>query len=323
MPVAEFELIQRYFSRQDKNDQDLILGIGDDAAMISKDSTTDYVIAVDTLNKGVHFPVNTSAQDIAYKALAVNLSDMAAMGASPRFVTLSLSLDDNNEQWLADFSQGLMQTLDEYGVSLIGGDTTQGPLSISVQIIGEVDKGKALLRSGAQVGDKVYVSGTIGDAALGLDLLLNNKLDPGNSDHQYLRNRLNRPTPRVALGKQLAGIAHSCIDISDGLLADLGHIMERSHCGARVYIDQLPVSDSYKLTTDDLSFALSGGDDYELCFSVAAENEQKLQTLSRELGISLTCIGEIIADKELQSIDARGEQVEIHQQGYQHFGAEE
>lgn len=323
MPLAEFGLIQRFFSSANHNSTDLILGIGDDAAVIRKDDKHDYVVAVDTLNVGIHFPQDTKPEDIAYKSLAVNLSDMAAMGARPCFVTLALSLPESDEDWLQRFSQSFMHTLQQYGVALIGGDTTQGPLSISVQIIGEVAKGKALLRSGAQVGDRIYVSGHIGDAALGLQLLLQHNINTNDDHHCYLLQRLNRPTSRIELGKELTGLAHAAIDISDGLLADLGHILEQSSCAARIYLDQLPLSKAYGAVSSDPVHALSGGDDYELCFTAAAEQDEQLQLLAHELDIPLTCIGEIIEGTGIACLDSEGKAIEIHRQGYQHFGAKE
>ena len=317
MSVSEFELISQYFHRQIINHEDIILGIGDDAALLDIPDNKHLAISVDTLIEGVHFPLQTSADDIAYKALAVNLSDMAAMGAQPAWFTLALTLPEVSTNWLDDFSQSLFDIARTYKIELVGGDTTRGSLAISIQISGYIEKGKALLRSGAKPGDKIYVTGELGAAALGLYGIQNNKQD----DELFTQavQLLNRPTPRIQTGLDLNGIANACIDISDGVFADLGHILEASDVGAKVELNTLPLSVSSKniLASYPELYDLvnKGGDDYELCFTVSPENIIKLDALND----NVTCIGEITSDKGLICLDNRMNQVSCPAKGFEHF----
>ena len=323
MPVSEFDIIKRYFDRPEfKTKQDVfLLGIGDDAALIKPDAKQKLAISIDTLNAGIHFPLETSAEDIAYKALAVNLSDMAAMGATPRWFTLALSLPEPDNDWLARFASSLFDMAQQYQVTLVGGDTTRGLLSVTIQIAGELEQEKALLRAGAQVGDLIYVSGTLGDAALGLALLNDKSFNVNKA--QYLLSRLHRPTPRVEIGKAINTIAHACIDISDGLFADLGHILAASEVGANVYIEKLPHStEALNLLAQYHEYQeqfMRGGDDYELCFCVAKENQEKLKKLSLNFDCQISCIGEITRSNELYCLDEKGHPVSLNQQGFDHF----
>jgi len=276
---SEFDIIRQYFSLDNTCD-DVILCIGDDAAILNVPENHELIQSVDTLVACVHFPIETSAEDIAYKALAVNLSDMAAMGAEPAWFTLAITLPNDDENWLKKFSESLSSISKKYNVQLVGGDTTHGPLCISITINGFVEKGKALTRSNAQAGDKVYVSGNIGDAALALAAWQGQCLLTVDSA-TYLNHRLNRPTPQVELGLLLREYASSCIDISDGLLADLSHITTASNVGAKINFEDIPLSKEFRSNLTDkeliVPLVLSGGDDYELCFTLPKENESEFE----------------------------------------------
>lgn len=321
MPLSEFDLIQRYFNQpQDIALPEIVKGIGDDAALIQLNAKKMLAVTVDTLLAGVHFPANTDAADIAYKALAVNLSDLAAMGAEPKFFTLALTLPEVNADWLKKFSQGLFELAQEYNVALIGGDTTRGPvLSISIQAIGYVAVGKALMRSNAKVGDDIYVTGYLGEAALGL-AIIQNKLTVEPATQQRWLQRLNRPSPRVAVGQALVGIAHAAIDISDGLLADLGHIVQQSQVGAEIWLDKIPLPSVTAIArTALLELALTAGDDYELCFTVSSDKAALLETVLSTLNIHYTKIGRIVAGAKVNCLDQHGHCIHFSTQGYQHF----
>jgi len=317
MPLSEFSLIDRYFKREPT--QKTLLSIGDDAALIAPPAGEILAISVDTLVAGRHFPEQTSPADIGYKALAVNLSDMAAMGATPRWVTLSLALPEVDESFLQSFSDHFLALAEQYGVELIGGDTVRGPLTITVQIIGTIPSGKALKRSGARVGDAIFVSGSLGDAAGGLALILNGHSD-SDSEH-YLIERLNRPTPRVSLGVALLGLATAAIDISDGLFADLGHILGQSSVGAELLSAKIPCSDILKSLFPDskqrFERMVAGGDDYELCFTVPNSRVDEVKQIAEGLSLPLTQIGTIAQGSGLL-LD--GEQ--ISQIGFDHFTGE-
>ncbi len=318
MPLSEFDVIKNYFSNITSSAQksDISLAIGDDAAVVSLPAEKELLVCTDTLNVGIHFPEKTSAADIAYKALAVNLSDIAAMGGEPKWFTLNISLPEISESWLQEFSQSLAELAARYKLVLIGGDTTRGPLSISITLAGHVQKNKALTRSGAQAGDKVYLSHCTGEAACGLDIILNNKSI--KKDKEYFIKQLNRPEPRVELGLKLQGIANACIDVSDGLLADVTHIAAASNKGINIFLDSLPLP-----AIDDIEqaqrYALSGGDDYELVFTVADKNTGLLQSLQKQLDIKLHCIGEVITEAGVQVLDKEKNNVAITKTGYQHF----
>lgn len=290
------------------------LGIGDDAAVLEVPAGWHLVAATDTLNAGVHFPVDTSPFDIGYKSLAVNLSDMAAMGAIPRWALLSLSLPGADPEWVHRFSEGFMSLARPYDVTLVGGDTTSGPMSISLTALGIIEAGMQLTRGGAKPGDLVVVSGTTGGAAHVLDMLRAGKKD---IDRQVL----DRPQPRVSLGRALTGYANACIDISDGLLADLGHVLEASACGARLDIDNLPQDEMLAGLDENQKrrHQLTGGDDYELLFTLPPRHAGWLGDLSRELGLQLSIIGEIEQGEGIRCLTKDGTAYHAPEAGFEHF----
>ena len=273
-----------------------MLGIGDDAALVNPSPNFQLVVATDTLVESVHFPVDASAEQIATRALCVNLSDMAAMGATPRWFTLALTLEKADAPWLAGFSRGLAQVADEFALALIGGDTTAGPLTISMTLIGEVPVGEALPRAGANVGDSIYVTGTLGDGAAALRLLMSND-ERGLVDSERLLMRFYRPKPQIQVGLKLRGIANACIDISDGLVADLGHICRSSGVSANLWSEKLPIDPELvqRFPKQALTWALSGGDDYQLCFTVAEADLGLIDALIAQGELDATMIGQIQA----------------------------
>jgi thiamine-monophosphate kinase len=316
MPLSEFGLIESYFERRRLGRDDVVLGIGDDAALLRVPQGMQLACAVDTLISGVHFPENTPAAAIGHKALAVNLSDLAAMGAEPAWATLSLSMPEPDEIFLKAFSDGLFTLAEENGVELVGGDTVRGPLVITVQVNGFVPEGEGITRFDGRPGDRLYVSGTLGDAAAGLELVLADKVE--GEEGAWLRERLDRPSPRLALGQALRGLASACIDISDGLCADVAHIMERSHLGCNIDSATLPLSGALieiKGEKGARSLALNGGDDYELCFTVPQEREADLKRLAVTFDLPVTCIGELNNEVGVLRIDGNV----VEGGGYDHF----
>ena len=316
---SEFEIIKRYFTHPTPH---TVLGVGDDAALVKVTKGMELVVSTDMLISGTHFFPDADPYKLGYKALAVNLSDMAAMGAIPRWMTLSLALPKADEEWLKLFSKGYMDLARAQRVDLIGGDTANGPLNICVQIMGEVPAGKALRRDGAKVGDEIWVSGRLGDAALAL-AHLKNRIRLQAKESQACLKKLHMPTARVALGQQLLGLAHSAIDISDGLLADLGHILERSEVAAVIEFAALPKSavlQKYLKHGAALHALLAGGDDYELCFTAPKKNGVKLKKLSRKLRLRLTRIGIIKKGRGLNLLDVAGKRMASQAKGYEHFG---
>ncbi len=309
--MNEFALIETYFNWSGSN---LVnLGIGDDCAIIDIDANYQLVTSVDTLIEGVHFPINTSASDIAYKSLAVNLSDLAAMGARAKYFTLALTLPDINKKWLSQFSASLKSLADEFDIVLVGGDTTKGALSITINVTGVVEKNKALLRSSAQVGDLIFVSNTIGDAAYAWKQLQDKK-----TPSEYVINQFNRPKPQLFLGQKLSGIANACIDISDGLEQDLIHILTRSSVGASINLNDIPLGNEVKVyikKTNDWCLILAGGDDYELCFTVPVKNMDLLKALQNKNNVTVTQIGVINNSMALTKIGSFDKQC----CSYQHF----
>ena len=305
--MDEFEIIRRYFNR-DTQMSGVIVGIGDDGAVLAPDCSKQQVQVIDTLIEGVHFPSATNPADIAYRAVAVNLSDIAAMGAVPRWMTLALTLENASEQWLQEFASGLFAAADEHNVALVGGDTTRGSaVTVTVSITGEVNEGAALLRSGAKVGDGIFVTGTLGDAAAGLQMLLHSKSDG------FLASRFLRPTPRVDIGRAIIGKASAAIDLSDGLLGDLSKLLIASGVGGELEIDSLPLSDELRsgfAVTAQHQFALSGGDDYELCFTASANDVSDIA--------DITLIGRVTETAGLVC-RLHGDIVEMHDSGYRHF----
>lgn len=329
--MDEFALINAYFRSLSERvaGTHCDLGIGDDCALVSVPPGKQLAVTADTLVEGVHFPVDTDPADIGYKALAVNLSDLAAMGAAPAWFTLCLTLPACSSEWLARFCQGMGELMQQQPVTLIGGDTTRGALSLSIQAMGLVDQGRALLRSGAQPGDDIYVSGVIGEAGIGLQLALQ-RIPAVDDPMQVAVQHLNRPQPRVALGQTLVGLATTCIDVSDGLLADLGHILERSGVGARIDPGSVPIAEALQnghlleqLGWQDRSlaaaqqFAMTAGDDYELCFTASASQRAEIDHLSRQLDLPLTRIGVITETPGLVNA-ASGEAIATRR-GYTHF----
>ncbi len=315
--ASEFDLIARIASRVAHRD-DVILGIGDDAALLSVPSGKQLVVAMDTLNVGVHFPAETAPADIGWKALAVNLSDLAAMAATPAWCALSLSLPQSDAVWIDGFLDGFLELAAQHAVALVGGDTTRGPLSVCVTAHGLVEPRGALLRSGARVGDDVWVTGTLGDAAAAL-----RQWQAGETMTPALRVRLDRPTPRVAAGLALAGIAHACIDVSDGLLADLGHVCRASRVGAELDIDALPASAALLAAFDVAArreLQATGGDDYELCFTAPKTARLAVDDAMSACDVQATRIGRITADAgKLVLHDAAGAAWSPLRAGYVHF----
>lgn len=314
--LAEFALIDRIRARVKKRD-DVILGIGDDAALMQVPPDTLLVVATDTLNIDVHFPGDTAPGDLGWKSLAVNLSDLAAMAAQPAWCTLSLSLPHADGTWLDAFLDGFFALADRHAIALVGGDTTRGPLSICITVHGLVAEGRALRRTGARAGDDIWVSGTLGDAAAALaQWRAGGAADPG------LRVRLDRPTPRIETGLALAGIASACIDVSDGLLADLGHVCIASAVGAEIELARLPVSDSLAARfTVDARHALqaAGGDDYELCFTASPPQRAAIEAVGIATGVAVTRIGRVVAGGEVRALLPDGSQWLPPRVGYQHF----
>lgn len=291
--MHEFDLIQQYFTWTHAPSE-VRVSVGDDAAVLQVSPDEELMISVDTLVNGVHFPLNTPAHAIAYKALAVNLSDLAAMGATPRWFTLALTLPAVDIAWLEEFARGLKELASQAGIFLIGGDTTRGPLSITIQVMGTSAKQQALLRKGAQVGDAIFVSGYLGDAAAGL-AVAQQRLSLPTATADYCLQRLHYPSPRLALGQWLQGRAHSCMDISDGLVADLKHLLKRSQVGANIYHQNLPFSPALQklnLSTA-LALALTGGDDYELLFTAPESLLAEIETYQLVNQITITKIGEV------------------------------
>lgn len=313
--MSEFDLIRKYFTRSTPSAE---LGVGDDAALLRVSDGKELAISTDMLVSGTHFFPDTDPFQLGHKTLAVNLSDLAAMGAVPRWATLSLSLPSVDEQWLQRFSEGFFALADDNGVELIGGDTTRGPLNLCITIMGEVPRGKALRRDGAKVGDDIWVSGKLGQAALGLANLQGKFKFYGEVRDECLK-ALHQPQPRVSLGLALRGIANSAIDISDGLLADLGHILERSNVGAEIEIEALPIVDDGVEKDVAQQCALAGGDDYELCFTAPESQRDVLMALAEQLKFPLTRIGHIKAALGCVVRDSEGKTIQIEKGGYDHF----
>ncbi|MEA5123963.1 thiamine-phosphate kinase [Xanthomonas floridensis] len=322
--MPEFDLIARLRARIAAR-ADVPLGIGDDAALLQPPAGEQLAITADTLNAGVHFPHETLAADVGWKTLAVNLSDLAAMGAQPRWCTLSLSLPSDDLAWVDGFADGFFALADAHDIALVGGDTTRGPLSCAVTAIGSVPPGAALRRDGARVGDDVWVTGAPGEAAAALSLWQASRLDvtqaAADAVHETWRGRLLRPQPRVQAGLRLRGLAHACVDVSDGLLADLGHLCERSGVGAQILASMLPpmlCSDGIDALAC-LGWQLGGGDDYELCFTAAPPHRDAVEQAMAFAGVAATRIGRIVAAPGVVVHDADGNPWHPPQRGYQHF----
>ncbi|MDD5404220.1 MAG: thiamine-phosphate kinase [Sulfuricella sp.] len=316
---SEFDLIRQYFTRPTPG---AILGVGDDAALLQVSPGMELAVSVDMLVAGQHFGVADGPGTVGHKSLAVNLSDMAAMGAAPRWATLALALPAADEKWLRGFAGGFFGLAGKFGVELIGGDTTRGPLNICVQIMGEVPPGQALRRDGARAGDEIWVSGTLGNAALAL-AHYQRRVELEHREAAAMLPFLHLPQPRVAAGIALRGVASAAIDISDGLLADLGHILERSGLGAEIHFERLPlhaVMRRHIALEVAQNCVLAGGDDYELCFAAPAARHETILDLARQLELPLTCIGHMTAEAGLRLLRA-GEIMTIGTKGFDHFAA--
>lgn len=317
--TSEFGLIERYFTRPTP---DVALGVGDDAALFAIASGQQLAISTDMLVAGTHFFADTDPRKLGWKTLAVNVSDLAAMGAQPRWATLGIALPQADETWLAAFADGFFKCADQFGVALIGGDTTRGPLTLSVTILGEVPAGQALRRDGARPGDDIWVSGTLGAAALGL-AALQGHIKLAEADLRHCLQALETPQPQVALGCALRDVAHAAIDISDGLLADLGHILERSQCGAEIHWSALPAHPALAPYLEEdwaRDCLLAGGDDYELCFTASPLQRNHIAALADVLHLPLHRIGRIVPDGEaLVLLDDQGKPLPTTKRGYDHF----
>lgn len=315
---SEFDLIARHFTRPAPGAR---LGVGDDAALLAPATGMDLAVTSDTLVVGRHFLATVAPERLGHKALAVNLSDLAAMGAVPRWALLAITLPEADEDWLAGFARGLFQLADRYGVELVGGDTTRGPLNIGITILGEVESGRALRRDGAQDGDDVWVSGYLGGAALGLRHALG-KVELAARDAEACLGRLDLPQPRVALGRALLedGLATAAIDVSDGLLADLGHILDRSGVGASVDLPAVPLEPTLAEHAQYLTAcALQGGDDYELCFTAAPRHAAAVRMAGARAGVAVSRIGRICIEPGLRLMDAQGRVLPVAAGGFDHF----
>ncbi|MBL0140635.1 MAG: thiamine-phosphate kinase [Betaproteobacteria bacterium] len=319
-PSPEFDLIARHFTRPARN---AVLGVGDDCALVDVSNGMDLAVSTDTMVSGTHFFPDADPEALGHKALAVNLSDMAAMGAMPYWAMLALTVPDVNHEWLAKFAKGFFDLAEEFGVSLIGGDTTKGPLTVTVTIMGEVPAGAALRRNGAKAGHDIWVSGNLGDAALAV-AHRRGLLKLAEGEYMEAAMRLYEPMPRVRLGQALRGLATSAIDISDGLLADLDHICSLSKVGATVEADRLPVSAIGAKHIDSpagLTAVVAGGDDYELCFTAPTNARDSIEDLTEVLGVPLTRIGEIRKGKGVSLVGADGKPIAVDGRGFDHFTA--
>jgi thiamine-monophosphate kinase len=320
--LNEFEIIRRFFTYPARG---AVLGVGDDAALTRVRRGMELVISADMLVAGRHFRADADPERLGHKALAVNLSDMAAMGATPRWATLAVALPRVQAGWLAAFMRGFMRLARRHGVDLVGGDTTRGPLNICVQIMGEVPRGRALRRDGSRAGDDVWVSGALGDAALALRAS-RGRVRVAPRERRELERKLDAPAPRVALGMALRGVARSAIDISDGLVADLGHICERSRVSALIEFERIPASAIMRRHLErstGRTALLAGGDDYELCFSASRAGREAIARMARRLRLKLTRIGKIIPRRRGASLvtvlDSSGRPIAVGQTGYKHF----
>ena len=316
--MTEFELIRTFFARQDVARSDVIAGIGDDAALLQPPAGQQLAVTSDLLVSGVHFLPDVNPFSLGHKALAVNLSDLAAMGAEPAWFLLNLTLPKADARWLEPFCRGMFQLAKTHNVQLVGGDTSRGPLAIAIEAHGFVPDGKALRRSGAKAGDAIYVTGTLGDAALALRHRLGG-IRLTEQDLLLLTERLDRPAPRVREGMALREIAHGAIDISDGLVADLGHILEMSQVGARIGLDKIPVSAICRSHIKETGWdtVLASGDDYELCFTVPEKNSAALKNLQPACGFHR--IGVIESEPGLRITDETGKLYQPQETGHNHF----
>ncbi|MBD1555930.1 thiamine-phosphate kinase [Vibrio sp. S9_S30] len=319
--AGEFNLITTYFVNRQTQRKDVQLSLGDDSALVTSPENVQIAISTDTLVAGTHFLEHANPAWVAHKALAANLSDLAAMGASPAWVSLALTLPEPDEMWLAPFSESFFELANYFNIQLIGGDTTKGPLSITLTVQGFVPEGKAMRRDGAKVGDWIYVTGTLGDSAAGLQVVL----DDAKRSKPYaeeLEKRHYLATPRLVVGQALREVASACLDISDGLISDLRHIMDASNVGAIIDVDNIPLSDELKAYCSDdieaIQLALTSGEEYELCFCVPEEHKGQMDTLLSYSGTTATCIGQIRSGDELV-LEQQGKKLDWALSGYDHF----
>lgn len=322
--MKEFELINRYFKGRGITRRDVNLGIGDDCALVTVPQNCQLALTTDTLVAGVHFFDDISPRALGHRALAVNLSDLAAMGAEPTWVSVALTLPSIDPQWIEEFTDGMHEIAEYFNVQIIGGDTTQGPLTITICAKGTVPEGKALRRSGAKVGDWIYVTGPLGDAGLAIESRKQGfKIEPEHL--KYVNKRFDYPTPRVAAGQVLRGLASSAIDVSDGLIADLGHILDMSQVSAVINVESIPTSDAMQASLDfdqQLPFILSYGDDYELLFTVPDSNKGMLDLKLRQYGVDAVCIGQVKSGDGQIELLYNGEEFNFEPQGFEHFAKE-
>jgi thiamine-monophosphate kinase len=318
--LSEFDLIKQYFKRARPGRA--VLGIGDDCALLAPSPGTQLAISSDMLVEGRHFFPGADARLLGHKCLAVNLSDLAAMGATPTAFTLALALPEANRDWLEGFSNGLFALADAHGCELVGGDTTKGPLNICITVFGEVEPGRALRRDAARPGDDIWISGTLGDARLALAGYLH-EVGLDEASQLEAATRMHAPTPRVALGRALAqgALAHAALDISDGLVGDLGHILAASRVGATLEVDLLPAGPALARQPQALRrrFTLAGGDDYELCFTAPREHRAAIVAAAAQAATAVTRVGRIEAEPGLRLVDAAGAPLELDVRGWDHF----
>ena len=320
--MKEFELIKRFFSEQAIKRKDVVLGIGDDCAIVTPSERQNIAITTDTLVAGVHFPHETSARAIGHKSIAVNLSDLAAMGAEPSWISLAITMPEIDVDWVKEFCAGVFELCEYYNVQLIGGDTTQGPLSITVTAQGLIPINKHLTRSGAKAGDWIYVTGEIGDAALALKYIFK-EVDVAAEYRESVQRSLDFPTPRILAGQALRGYASAAIDLSDGIISDLGHICSASKVGANIVLDDLPISNALRDSVDvedAFEIALVGGDDYELLFTVSEDNKVGMETALAHTGNTITCIGQINRSEKITTT-LNSKPVAINAKSFEHFSA--
>lgn len=318
--LSEFDLIARYFTRPPQDTMRVALGVGDDCALLAPRPGTQLAISSDMLVENRHFFAGADPRQLGHKALAVNLSDLAAMGARPVAFTLALALPQADPAWLAPFAQGMLALADAHACALIGGDTTKGPLNICITVFGEIEPGAALRRDLALPGDEIWVSGSLGDARLALAAC---REEVALETEVFLRaaERLHTPLPRVALGLALRGVAHAAVDVSDGLVGDLGHILARSQCGATLNADALPIGPALASQDIDLRrrYALTGGDDYELCFTAAPDQHEQVLAAAQASATPVRCVGRIEAEPGLRLSNANGESLDLRYASFDHF----
>jgi thiamine-monophosphate kinase len=316
--MDEFALIRRFFAAPAMGRDDVVLGIGDDAALLKVPAGQELAVSTDSLVAGVHFPADLPADAVGHRALASNLSDLAAMGATPAWVLMALTLPEPDESWLEGFSRGFFALAKQHGIALVGGNMARGPLNVTLTVQGLVPSGAALTRAGASIGDLVYVTGNPGDAAAGLALLQKGGVDLW---HPCVR-RFAYPQPRIAAGQALRGIASAAIDVSDGLLADLGHLLDTRGFGAKLSLERLPLSDELLALhgpEEAWRFALTGGDDYELCFTVRADRAATAESLLKKAGCKAACIGAVEAAPGIHCLDRKGQAHDYARPGHRHF----